>query len=267
MKRALVLVMAMTVFVTVHTSRSEALPIPDATYQVSMTYNGTGVTPVDLGNRQYESINGNAILLVGFSSGNVQSALAQGWSGGTNDKGTASGIEDYYFSVKPLIPNYIFPLGLTVTFTVTYYGEVKNQMTGPWIGDELGSSTAVLTLNPPENGPPNQLFSLNVQGFDKFDSKTGKYVGSTTPGDIWGLNMDSHVGWTSMGSVLSFKALVDPTLEIDPDCYVTIEGQLIQANTLFGVEVSPNIVPIPGAWWLFGSGLLGLAGWRRFMKN
>ena len=267
MKRALVLVMAMAVFLTVYTLRSEALPIPDATYQVSMTYNLTDVTQVDLGNRQYESINGSSILLVGFSSRNVQSVLAQGWSGGTNDQGMASGIEDYYFSVKPLNPNYIFPLGLTVKFTVTYYGEVKNQLTGPWIGDELGSSTAALTLNPPENGQPNPLFSLNVQGFDTFDSKTGKYVGSTNPGDIWGLHMDSHIGWTSMGSTLSFKALVDPTLEIDPDWYVTIDGKLIQANTLFGVEVSPNIVPIPGAWWLFGSGLMGLLGWRRFRKN
>ena len=35
----------------------------------------------------------------------------------------------------------------------------------------------------------------------------------------------------------------------------------------FSFLVATPSVPIPGAVWLLGSGLLGLAGWRRFRKN
>jgi hypothetical protein len=35
-----------------------------------------------------------------------------------------------------------------------------------------------------------------------------------------------------------------------------------------GVRIGgPQVVPLPGAVWLLGSGLLSLAGWRRFKKN
>jgi len=38
-------------------------------------------------------------------------------------------------------------------------------------------------------------------------------------------------------------------------------------NIHFNEPLPSNIVPIPGAFLLLGSGLLGLAGWRRFRKN
>jgi hypothetical protein len=47
----------------------------------------------------------------------------------------------------------------------------------------------------------------------------------------------------------------------------TISGVWTADDSLkFGVRIDGVEVPLPGAFWLLGSGLLGLAGWRRFMK-
>ncbi len=36
---------------------------------------------------------------------------------------------------------------------------------------------------------------------------------------------------------------------------------------VLGVNVKPTIIPLPGAVWLLGSGLVGLVGWRKFRKS
>ena len=67
-----------------------------------------------------------------------------------------------------------------------------------------------------------------------------------------------YLGWAA-----GFADKVGPGLSIGADgindyYFVLGIGQEPQA---------PNPIPIPGAVWLLGSGLLGLAGWRRFKKN
>lgn len=67
-----------------------------------------------------------------------------------------------------------------------------------------------------------------------------------------------YLGWAA-----GFADKVGPGQSIGPDGkndYYFVLG--------IGQEPQPtNPVPLPGAVWLLGSGLLGLSGWRRFRKN
>jgi hypothetical protein len=50
---------------------------------------------------------------------------------------------------------------------------------------------------------------------------------------------------------------------LSPGDYLFMQGFVLYGE----MDSLVNIVPVPGAVWLLGSGLLGLAGWRRFRKS
>ena len=66
-----------------------------------------------------------------------------------------------------------------------------------------------------------------------------------------------------------FNVKIDPIVQIDPAFMVYYNGQYVPGTELYSVTMSEGFaaVPLPGAVWLFGSGLAGLAGWKRFRED
>jgi hypothetical protein len=77
-------------------------------------------------------------------------------------------------------------------------------------------------------------------------------------------NSSSHT--MSLDTLLSIGYITDGTADFSHTASLSLdmpEGVTFSSGS--GVLLQP--VPLPGAVWLLGSGLLGLAGWRRFRKN
>lgn len=87
---------------------------------------------------------------------------------------------------------------------------------------------------------------------------------NNTPTVLWNSSLGGAIGPTA-GSSLSNLYL---TPDISLFFAVEAQGDPGASATFLGGTITSNPVPIPGALLLLGSGLLGLAGWRRkFGKN
>jgi hypothetical protein len=239
-----------------------------AEYEVTMKASGNPVTPTHNGNNY---LYGNVTtyhkdnLIVQFNTNMLGGATSLDsigaiytWPGNSS----VWGVEDYYFRItqKPIIAK-IKPK--PIKLEITYFGSVYANSYNPQIFVE-----AEMEIRPPE-GNPHQLFYLVNSGLTVASGVDTEYA---YPGSQWCIHlMGGGFGnfTPTADASLYFHALIDPTVVIDPEftLYDT-EGSPYLAKDLFAVEFSPNLaVPVPGALWLFGSGLLGLAGWRRFRKS
>lgn len=70
--------------------------------------------------------------------------------------------------------------------------------------------------------------------------------------------VDSSVGW--LGTDGQVRLTIQNILAANTAAFG--ENAFIQKKSL-GVEISINEVPLPAAFWLFGSALIGVFGWRR----
>ena len=66
----------------------------------------------------------------------------------------------------------------------------------------------------------------------------------------------------------SYQAVIDPIFEIDPNAMIEgNDGLMYHATELYEMAYSPNLVPIPAAFLLFGSSLVGIIGIRKKLKK
>jgi hypothetical protein len=124
------------------------------------------------------------------------------------------------------------------------------------------TTTSILTANGDEDFSASFATPVKAVGFDTYYNGLGPvtvYVygasglldtfsvspGSPTPND------KEYLGILSTGEPITYFFWTS-----------TLGGQL---NT--GIDNVATAAPLPGAVWFLGSGLLGLAGWRRFKKG
>ena len=89
---------------------------------------------------------------------------------------------------------------------------------------------------------------------------------SLMPGLPWTLGLRADATIYPGGG--SYQAVIDPIFEIDPDAMIEgNDGLMYHANELYEMAYSPNLVPIPAAFLLFGSSLVGIIGIRKKLKK
>ena len=104
----------------------------------------------------------------------------------------------------------------------------------------------------------NLLFLLSGQAYDAFATFSVSGPGAT-------LKFTGPAGFSVdfSGIGITYSDVLEPG-------WYTLSGYVIDSpNSLFliDLDVSPTVVPIPGAIWLLGSGLIGIIGIRRKFKK
>ena len=78
---------------------------------------------------------------------------------------------------------------------------------------------------------------------------------------LWTDTNEGYADWADTVVLQDVKAYDNQGNLLDPTQYTLLS----ENNVYFDFANTP--VPLPGAVWLLGSGLLGLGGWRRFRKS
>ena len=161
-------------------------------------------------------------------------------------------------SLIPLDPT--VNVGDTIDITVRGTGFIDGvsggSVTMTWDATKLGlvSSVADITASASSNGFPFDLAASVVSG--QLDATYGTF--SPLPGPAFDF------------FTVQFVALPPPSVS-DVSIGLGLSGDWQNASDPFGIEgvnyvgteVTVNVVPVPAAVWLFGSGLLGLVGIAR----
>jgi hypothetical protein len=137
--------------------------------------------------------------------------------------------------------------GISITTLGQLYGFNTTSGGANWFGFPEGSATF-------DFAAPTQSFGMYITGVQTVFTST--FTVSFDDGAPQLLNLPINVdggaayfGFTDAGA--PFSSITITNLSVDA----------------WGIDdVTYNAVPIPPAAWLFGSGLLGLVGWRRFKK-
>jgi len=112
---------------------------------------------------------------------------------------------------------------------------------------------------------PKVIFSgrKEVDNIYAYDNGVKTFLGPLIGGSSVWTNTTFALGYNFFDDIKNGLVVF-----IDSDALGTSPYWVVQVGSseLMGTIDPTNPVPIPGAVWLFGSGLLGLAGWRRVKK-
>jgi hypothetical protein len=175
--------------------------------------------------------------------------------------------------------------GIAAQFNLPQYATITGIM--GWLVVQKGGELLV-TIRADADGLPGDIVASNV--FPAPQSSVFYTIGDTQylqappwdPAEIWtgpvGLSwyMGPGTYWVGFESIpgSDFGAYVTHPSVLDPlgnEAYMiggdTAYGGLFADDFNMGVRIDGTTVPLPGSVLLLGSGLLGLAGWRRFRKS
>jgi len=170
----------------------------------------------------------------------------------------------YWFQIQLLKPVPVWPSeGVPVLFSAHGEGyatasglDAQGYVTAS--AEAEGSAYLSGGVGPSQQGFQFGFLDTNTGGFDKT-------ISVNVP-----VNSDAGVSITAACSAISITgsatcgAAVDPFLGFDQATFdATMGANTFPLNQYFQFVVSENVVPIPPAVWLFGSGLLGLVGIAR----
>ena len=133
---------------------------------------------------------------------------------------------------------------------------------------------ALVYVGPTPSVPSAQFRNPNdLQGPDNFGTGTDLAFATSGTGDIFGLNFDEgllnvpggYVRFDPISGTSTYRGETFASLGMAPGSYTWTWDTLPYAEGTDSVTL--NVVPIPGAVWLLGSGLLGVIGFRRRSKT
>jgi hypothetical protein len=117
-----------------------------------------------------------------------------------------------------------------------------------------------------------KTFQSQPTGSVGWQGTTG-FAGTLAAGSYW-IAFEVRDGSTFYGSMGAYAA--PPNGAMSPEAYTSNGEWLFAPNNLdenipvpplyLSVRIAESQVPVPGALWLLGSGLVGLVGWRKFRK-
>ncbi|MGO9622736.1 MAG: PEP-CTERM sorting domain-containing protein [Desulfobaccales bacterium] len=147
-----------------------------------------------------------------------------------------------------------------------------------------GPNSSGIVNHPDPLHPVNNGFNTTPGGSNWFGFPGGSATFSfTTPQHFFGMYLTGLQSLATASVDLNFNDGAAQVLQIGPTANggaeffgftdtsafssITITDIAIDGFTdLWGID-DVNAVPLPPAVWLFGSGLLGMVGWRRFKKS
>jgi hypothetical protein len=177
-----------------------------------------------------------------------------------------SGSVVYSFQIQPLKAAPARPDWVPVLFSAHGEGYATDSgldKDGNLTGSAAAEGSAYLrgALGPSQQGFQFGFVSTHTGGFDNTISVQipVNYFGDTFEQAV-AISADcSAISFGFSGSFATCGAAVDPFLGFDQPAFDAIMGNnTFQLNEHYKFVVSENVVPIPPAVWLFGSGLLGL---------
>jgi len=137
-------------------------------------------------------------------------------------------------------------------------------------GVDIGFDDAILNLG---------SFSWNATFFSLVDPSLSKLPtdnSNGTTGALDGWDFGNFGGLTGTGTIGTVNFQVDPLANIGASDNIAMSVSTSSGGWFdsFGSQITPtlngatvNVVPIPGAIWLLGSGLIGLVGLNRRRKS
>jgi hypothetical protein len=176
--------------------------------------------------------------------------------------------------------NYFYPLGMFAPGQ-WYAGEFTTTQAwniGAMQGDirTIYAGEVAITIYNNNGGLPGtalftQTFQSEPDSFEGWQGTTGS--AGTLPAGIYWIAFEVPAGSDFYGGFGGQDLRADPPIPL-PTNPMSLEAYSLdsgatwtnaQLNLTARIEGSP--VPVPGAFWLLGSGLVGLAGLRRFRKS
>lgn len=196
-------------------------------------------------------------------------------------EGTISQLGYYSSTDTVLLQYYTDTYGISVGDTMRFEVEVDFTRQGE-ITNADGSITTYTDVPLTRNcdacygysGTQYDYAALLSSSFDFSSFSTGQYYNVATSDYSEGMATDSHTGKIELSNLLTLYAF--NTLTVSDLVYNWSQSMLLSATidlddgsgavSYYGGSFSITniqVVPVPGAFWLFGSGILGLLGMMR----
>lgn len=168
----------------------------------------------------------------------------------------------------------ILGLGLLVLLGMSAQGAMAHDGSYDQVFEFVGVGTEVaISLEHPDEWPFKGSLTLNVKNkgtvaWGDFHFEIFGPNGADVSSVFWDLlnpptSSQSPLTWVVDGLKLDLFFYADPVQPGETAQFVVHTDNTSGELPLFGVSAYPTPVPIPGAAWLLGSGLIGLLGLRR----
>ena len=137
-------------------------------------------------------------------------------------------------------------------------------------GDSTSSGSVTVALyNDNSTSPGTVLYTIGSISDSSLSSTLTVYDFTLATSQNLSANTRYWIGLKTSDNSTAYWAwsLDQSAVGVAGEYYANSSGVNSNIGGPYQMQLSSNVVPLPGTAWLLGSGFLGLAGWRRFKKS